>query len=123
MVEKGFGSNMRKYDLDGDLAPSPLYSQLKKDYGVSKSITSRQFVRSIFLVLARAKMRPLANAGESAEKKARSTPSAKVTVGKAKSNVTVENGHYYRSKQIYRFFSADNEPMEICIESRRSSDY
>eukprot|EP00985_Skeletonema_marinoi_P030821 scaffold34053_cov73-Skeletonema_marinoi.AAC.2 len=125
MVEKGFGSNMRKYDLDGDLAPRPLHSQLKKDYGVSKSITSRHFVRSIFLVLARAKMRPLANAvaGESAEKKARSTPSAKVTVGKAVSKITVENGHYSRSKQIYRFFSADNVPMEICIESRSSSDY
>jgi len=70
-------------------------------------------------------MRPLANAvaGESAKKKARSTPSAKVTVGKAMSKITVENGHYSRSKQIYRFFSADNVPMEICIESRSSSDY
>ncbi|KAK1743957.1 hypothetical protein QTG54_005554 [Skeletonema marinoi] len=121
MVEKGFGSNMDQSMCDGGLVS--LHRQLKKDYGVTKSITSRHFVRSIFLVLARAKLKPLANVGESAEKKARSTPSSKVTFGKAKSNLAVENGHYSRSKQIYRFFSADNEPMEICLESRSSYTY
>eukprot|EP00984_Skeletonema_dohrnii_P027794 scaffold17464_cov80-Skeletonema_dohrnii-CCMP3373.AAC.2 len=122
MVEQGFGSNMNQSEVDpeGGLGLVSLHSQLKKVYGVSKNITSRQFVRSIFLAIARAKLKPLANEGESAEKRARNTPSAKVTVGKAKSNLTVENGHYSRSKQIYRFFSADNVPMEICVEARCS---
>eukprot|EP00984_Skeletonema_dohrnii_P010486 scaffold4091_cov85-Skeletonema_dohrnii-CCMP3373.AAC.1 len=120
MVEQGFGSNMAER-YDGSLVS--LHSLLKQVYGVSKSITSRQFVRSIFLVIARAELKPLANAGESAEKKARNTPSAKVTVGKAKSSMAVENGHYSRSKQIYRFFSGDNTPMEICVESRFSYTY
>jgi len=120
MVEQGFGSNMAER-YDGSLVS--LHSLLKKVYGVSKSITSRQFVRSIFLVIARAELKLLANESESAEKKARSTPSAKVTVGKAKSSMAVENGHYSRSKQIYRFFSADNTPMEICAESRFSYTY
>jgi len=120
MVEQGFGSNMDER-YDGGLVS--LHSLLKKVYGVSKSITSRQFVRSIFLVLAQAKLKSLANEGESAEKKTRNTPSAKVTVGKAKSSMAAERGHYSRSKQIYRFFSGDNTPMEICVESRNSCSF
>lgn len=102
IVEKGFGPYMDQRMYDGGLVS--LHRQLKEDYGVTGRITSRRFVRSIFLVLARAKGMPLAT-DESAEKKARSTPSEEVTVGEAKSNISVKNGYFSRSKKIYRFFS------------------
>ena len=97
---------------------------LKRDYGVSKAITSRQFVRSIFLVFARAVASEKAvDKDESATKKARIAPSRKVTIGMAESNVQVKKGHYSRMKKIMRFYSANNEPMEICFESRSSDRY
>ena len=97
---------------------------LKRDYGVSKSITSRQFVRSIFLIFARAAVNEKAlDKDESAMKKARIAPSQKVTIGTAESTVEVKKGHYSRMKKIMRFYSANNEPMEICFESRSSDRY
>ena len=60
---------------------------------------------------------------ESAIKKARIAPSRKVTIGMAESNVQVKNGHCSRLKKIMRFYSANNEPMEICFESRSSDRY
>ena len=86
-------------------------------------ITSRQFVRSIFLVFARAKGKTNASGDESAVKKARSAPVEEVTVGMAKSNISVKNGGHSRMKKIIRFYSAANEKMEICLESRSSYSY
>ena len=100
-----------------------LNGHLKSDYGVSMVITSRQFVRSIFLVFARAKGKTNASGDESAVKKARSAPVEEVTVGMAKSNISVKNGGHSRMKKIIRFYSAANEQMEICLESRSSYSY
>ena len=110
------------YEEEGEQVP--LNGHLKRDYGVSKSITSRQFVRSIFLVFARAATSETAlDQDESAMKKARIAPSRKVTIGMAKSTVEVKKGQYSRMKKIMRFFSAANEPMEMCFESRGSYIY
>ena len=96
---------------------------LKRDYGVSDAISTRQFVRSIFLVFARAASKTLPDEDESAMKKARIAPSREVTIGTAESTIGVEKGQYSRMKKIIRFYSADNEPMEICFESRSSYRY
>jgi hypothetical protein len=124
-VGKAIDSNTdgyRMYEEEGEQVP--LNRHLKRDYGVSKSISSRQFVRSIFLIFARAENKITISEeeeDESAEKKARVTPSQKVTIGMAKTNIVAAKiGHYSRMKKIIRFYSAANEPLEICLESRSS---
>ena len=107
------------YEEEGE--QPPLNRHLKRDYGVSESISSRQFVRSIFLIFARAENNITMNEeDESAEKKARVTPSQKVTIGMAETNIATKIGNYSRMKKIIRFKSAANEPLEICLESRSS---
>lgn len=121
-VGKAIDSNTGGYMYEEEGEQPPLNWHLKRDYGVSKRISSRQFVRSIFLIFARAENKITMNEeDESAEKKARVTPSQKVTIGMAKTNIDAAKiGHYSRMKKIIRFKSAANEPLEICLESRSS---
>ena len=117
-------SNTGGQEYEEEDEQTPLNRYLKRDYGVSEAISSRRFVRSIFLVFARAATSETAlDKDESAIKKARIAPSRKVTIGMAKSSVQVKKGQYSRMKKIMRFYSADNEPMEICFESRGSFIY
>ena len=102
--------------IAGNVIPSELHRHLKRDYGVSTDISTRQLVRSIFLVFARAESKKAHDKDESAMKKARI--SRKVTIEKAKSHIHVKDCTYYRSKRTIRFHLADNEPMEICFDSR-----
>lgn len=92
-----------------------LNPHLKRDYGVSGDITSSQFVRSIFLVFTKAK-----GVGEEVSTKKACKPFSEVAVGKAKSHISVEKGAYSRMKKVFRFYSAKQEPIEICIESKSS---
>lgn len=113
-----------RYEYEETGRRGRLNRHLKRDYGVSKSISSRQFVRSIFLIFVRAATKTALDQDKSsAVKKARIAPSRKVTIGMAKSTVEVKGGSYSRMKKIMRFHSADNEPVEICFESRSSYVY
>lgn len=99
-----------------------LNRNLKVDYGVVGNITSRQFVRSIFLIFARAKEASMDTGEEgNVSKKPRTTSIKEVTVGMAKTRVSVENGNISREKKIFRFYSSANEQMEICFEDKSSS--
>lgn len=102
---------------EGELVP--LNEHLQRSYGVSKRISSRQFMRSLFLIIAQEeKKRKLED--RSAAKKARIvTPSQQVTIGMAKSEIAIQRGRYSRMKKIIRFYLADDDPKEICLESRR----
>ncbi len=120
-VGKAIDSNTGGYMYEEEGEQPPLNWHLKRDYGVSKRISSRQFVRSIFLIFARAENNITINEeDESAEKKARVSPSQKVTIGMAETNIATKIGSYSRMKKIIRFKSAANEPLEICLESRSS---
>ena len=96
-----------------------LSHHLKRDYGVSESIGSRQFLRSIFLIFARAESK-ITNTKKKKRKAPRKAPSQKVTIGMAESRIRAaeEGRFFFRMKKIIRFYSAANEPLEICIESR-----
>jgi hypothetical protein len=120
-IGKAINSHSDEYEYEEEGERVPLNWHLKRDYGVSKRISSRQFVRSIFLIFARAENKiTISEEDESAEKKARVTPSQKVTIGMAKTNIATKIGSYSRMKKIIRFKSAANEPLEICLESRSS---
>jgi hypothetical protein len=84
-------------------------------------ISHKQFVRTIFLLFTRTFDEGEGTAAEDdapKKKKARSTPSQKIAITMAKSNIELENGRYSREKKIVRFNnSANNAPIEICIES------
>jgi hypothetical protein len=120
-IGKAIDSNTGGYMYEEEGEQPPLNWHLKRDYGVSKRISSRQFVRSIFLIFARAENNiTISEEDESAEKKARVTPSQKVTIGMAETNIATKIGSYSRMKKIIRFKSAASEPLEICLESRSS---
>ena len=98
---------------------------LKRDYGVSGDITSSRFVRSMFLVFAKASTCTSVNNEEEEvpTKKARKASINEVTVGMAKAYISVEGGTYSRMKKVFRFYSAAREPIEILIESKISCEY
>ena len=116
-------------DNDWTGMPASLHWKLQKDYGVvypsSSSrfgyVTHKQFVRAIFLLFTRSFDEGEGTAAEDdapKKKKARSTPSQKIAITMAKSNIELEDGQYSREKKIIRFNnSANNVPIEICIES------
>ena len=131
-VEDEIFSEMDDGDEWNDM-PTGVSWSLKIDYGVLPNstsfhpgyITQKQFLRSIFLLFTRASGEVTADEDGSKKKKARSAPSQKVTIAMAQATYTVENGNhhqnglYSRRKKIIRFYSADNEPFEVCFESRQ----
>ena len=87
-------------------------------------VTLKHFLRSIFILFAR-ENDGNANGSEVAAKKARKSSIEEVTIGMAKSNIIIHVGvnNYCRMKKIYRFYTAAHEPVEICLDYRRSFDY
>ena len=103
------------WDEYGSGGSIPSYFQ--EDYGVSKGIPSKQFLRSLFLVFGKTDSARRLGA-ETANKRARLGPFDEVSVGTAKSQIRGVDGSscYVRSMTIYRFYSAAHEPIEICME-------
>ena len=100
-----------------------VHQQLKRDYGVSGEISSRRFIRSIFIVLSGARATRCGDACEIVPKKPR-VASKEVSIGMAKAKIAVEeNAWRSRTKEIFRFYSAAYGEMEICIESKSSYNY
>lgn len=132
-VEDEVFSGMDDRDELNDM-PMGVSWSLQKDYGVLPNsstsfhpgyVTQKQFLRSIFLLFTRASSEVTADEDGSKKKKARSAPSQKVTIAMAQATYTVENGKhhhqnglYSRRKKIIRFYSADNEPFEVCFDFR-----
>lgn len=85
-------------------------------------VTLKHFLRSIFILFAR-KNDGNANGSEVAAKKARKSSIEEVTIGMAKSNIVFTSNRYLRMRKIYRFYTAAHEPVEICLDYRRSFDY
>jgi len=101
----------------------PLHPYLKRDYGVRGEISSRRFVKSIFLGIAKLGCAKLdRNSAEgSPQKKVRQAHNDEVIVGMVETHINgVKDDRHNRFRKIYRFYSASNEPMEICLESRSS---
>ena len=105
---------------------SELHDDLMRAYGVSNAHTyCNGFVRSILLPFATAMNKDhILDAGEGPrEKKIRISPSStNATIIEAKSNIVMENGFVSRKVGIYRFFSADNEPIEVRLDSSFNFD-
>jgi hypothetical protein len=124
-VEDEVFSGMDDRDEWNDM-PMGVSWSLKQDYGVLPNstsfhpgyVTQKQFLRSIFLLFSRASSEVTADEDSSKKKKARSAPSQKVITAMAQATYTVEN-LYSRRKKLIRFYSADNEPFEVCFESRQ----
>ena len=94
-----------------------LHDDLKRDYGVSNRMYCCGFVRSILLPFATA-MNKDHNLQGPREKKVRISPSTtNATISVARSSMNTENGLISRKVCIYRFFSADNEPIEVRLDS------
>ena len=109
-------------DLDMDYIPG----HFQKYYGVSESITSTRFIRSLFLVFAKAAKATDNNkeVSGSVSKRARLGDFKEVTVGMASANMPGgEKGHSYYSRMltIYRFDNSVGEPMEIWFEKKSST--
>ena len=126
-VDKNIHEHVDGYGYhEGDGESPRLNGYLKRDYKVSRNITSRQFVRTIFLSFVNATDAVVNDDSEleSKAKKARPAPIDDVTIAMAKSNITgVKTDHYSRMKKIYRFYTASREQVEICLESKSSSQY
>ena len=48
------------------------------------------------------------------------TETGKVSISKAKSNITCDRSHFYRMKSIYRFSAAQLGKLEISLEKHSS---
>lgn len=85
-----------------------LPNNLKTHWGLLQNMSSKRFLRSLFLVFT-----------DGIEKTQGHFP--QVTVAKATSQVNdAEGALHCQSKTIYRFLTAgNNQPIEICMESRR----
>ncbi len=130
-VEDEIFSEMDDGDEWNDM-PMGVSWSLTIDYGVLPNstsfhpgyITQKQFLRSIFLLFTRASGEVTADGSK--KKKARTAPSQKITVVMAQATYTVENEKQYHyqdgqhscRKKIIRFYSADNEPFEVCFDFR-----
>lgn len=90
-------------------------SHFQRFYGVSKSISSKQFIRSLFLVFTKA-AKAAESLGENATKRARMQRNEEVTIGAADATTKLCHAYYSRTMTIFRFYSATHEPMEICLE-------
>jgi hypothetical protein len=95
-----------------------LHDDLKRDYGVSSHMFCGGFVRSILLPFATAMNNKDHTLQGPREKKVRISPSTtNAMISEARSSMNIENGLISRKVRIYRFFSADNEPIEIRLDS------
>ncbi len=107
------------YETDPHGYAACLHDDLKRDYGVlvSNNMYCRGFVRSILLPFATA-MNKDHTIEEPREKKVRISPSTtNAMISEARSSLNIENGRISRKVCIYRFFSADNEPIEVRLDS------
>jgi len=124
-VMTGVHKNVDYYADDIDFEMDAIPSHFKKFYGVSETITSTRFIRSLFLVFAKAVKSTNHNQGDGgAYKRARLGESEEVTVGMASSNMPGgEKGYDYYSRMltIYRFDNLAGEPMEIWFEKKSST--
>ena len=96
--------------MGGD--PVMLSYFLRRKYHVLNDMTSKQFLRSIFLVLSKT----LAATAM--------TETGKVSIGKAKSKITSSSGSQFfsRMKEIYRFSAAQLGELEISLDKHSSYD-
>ena len=93
--------------MEGD--PVMLGYYLRREYRVLKDMPSKQFLRSIFLVLGKT----LAAAAM--------TETGKVSIGRAKSNISGSSGSQFsRMKAIYHFSAAQLGELEICLDEHSS---
>ena len=93
--------------MEGD--PVMLSYYLRRKYHVLNDMTSKQFLRSVFLVLGKT----LAAAAM--------TETGKVSIGKAKSNISCSSGsQFYRMKTIYHFSAAQLGELEISLDEHSS---
>ena len=113
----------RATDRDGmsEGEPCRLNYYTRKAYGISKNdFYSKQFVRTVFLLLAKEKD-VISNQDKIARKKARMTSIEDVTIGMAKAYIIGDdNEHYIRKMRISRFYTASYDPVEIRMEYRSS---
>ena len=88
----------------------------RRFYGISGQMTSRRFLRSIFLVFCNSANSAI-DTEEDRLSKRRCLPEP--SIGFAKSVVDGSNSdRYCRSKTLYRFYTSSHEPIEIRLESR-----
>ena len=104
----------------GEPWDSGIPAHFQRFYGVSKAITSKQFLRSLFLVFTKARAGEAAEALEDGEenttKRARLQRDETVKIGMAEATTKLNEAYYHRSMSIFRFYSAAREPMEVCLE-------
>lgn len=118
-----FGQIARTVTYETDLSGygTQVHDDLKRDFGASSAhLYCNGFVRSILLPFATAMNKDhILEASEGLrEKKVRISPStANATISEARANMNTENGLISRKVGIYRFFSADNEPIEVRFNS------
>ena len=124
-VERIIRKKTRTEYAEWEDEPVALSGELRRDYKVSGQITTRQFVRSLSLLFANANAAEAdeSEAGRRPSKKARLANVGEVSVGYAKTNISGSRGSFSRMMKIYRFYSASNEQIEICLESRSNFRY
>ena len=88
--------------------------ELKSAYGVSSNMQRCGFGRSILLPFATA-----TNKDHTLEAKGHNHNEKKiqVTISEACSSINIDDGLIFRKICIYRFLSADNEPIEVRLDS------
>ena len=98
----------------GEPWDSGIPAHFQRFYGVSKAITSKQFLRSLFLVFTKAEA--LEDGEENTTKRARLHRDETVKIGMAEATTKLNEEYYHRCMSIFRFYSAAREPMEVCLE-------
>ena len=102
--------------IDSQVSYQLMPDSFRRFYGISGEMTSRRFLRSIFLVFCNSACAAIDTEEDRLTKRPRlSEPS----IGFAKSVVDSGNSdRYYRSKALFRFYTSSHEPIEIRLESR-----
>ncbi|KAL9185094.1 hypothetical protein ACHAXT_002871 [Thalassiosira profunda] len=117
--EKDLGIYQLCNEVEEILREGTRYRSLEND--VHRAVKSKQLVRSLFLMLDNAEAEVRSDEGE-ALKRLRSTRNDKVRVGSVKTQIAgPDNVTHLKMKKIYRFYSAANEEIEICIEKRATA--
>ena len=113
-----------KMDLDGlmleDYRPCRLNGYVPSGLGVSTNLVYlKQFIRTLFLLLAKQKGSMSTQGDETATKKARLTEHIEeLTIGTAKANISDGTDTFRHEMKIFRFYL--DEPVEISMEYRYS---
>jgi len=107
-----------KFICNKRMPKGPKSDHSRQLYGVStERLYTKRFIRSLFLALANVSdIKAKTSGEEQPNKRARIARNEEIKMGMAEATSRLDQSDYSRSLTIFRFYSANNDQKEICIE-------